>query len=58
MGVMSCRFKAIYAMFWLTTTKAQRWDYFILAARGLLAYTFISYGYGKLTGGQFGLTAD
>lgn len=38
------------------TTKAHLWDYFILTARVLLAYTFIDYGYGKLTGGQFGLT--
>lgn len=34
------------------------WDYFILVSRFLLAYTFIHYGYGKLTnGGQFGITA-
>lgn len=37
-------------------TKAQLWDYFILTARFLLAYTFIHYGYAKLVGGQFGLT--
>lgn len=36
--------------------KAKLWDYFILSARVLLAYTFIGYGYAKLTGGQFGLT--
>ena len=35
----------------LNTSKAQLWDYFILAARVLLAYTFIQYGYAKLTGG-------
>ena len=40
-----------------STTKGWFWDYFILAARSLLAYTFISYGYHKLVGGQFGLTA-
>lgn len=38
-------------------TRAQAWDYFILAARVLLAGTFISYGYAKLAGAQFGLTA-
>jgi uncharacterized membrane protein YphA (DoxX/SURF4 family) len=37
--------------------RAQLWDYFILAARVLLASTFISYGYSKLTDSQFGLTA-
>ncbi len=40
-----------------TFTRAQLWDYFILAARVLLAGTFISYGYAKLTGAQFGLSA-
>lgn len=35
--------------------KAQVWDYFILAARLLLAWTFLQYGYSKLTGEQFGL---
>ena len=37
-------------------TKAKYWDYFILSARVLLAFTFIGYGYAKLTGRQFGLT--
>jgi uncharacterized membrane protein YphA (DoxX/SURF4 family) len=37
--------------------KAQLGDYFILAARVLLAGTFISYGYSKLVGSQFGLNA-
>ena len=41
----------------LNATSARLWDYFILATRVLLAYTFINYGYSKLTGGQFGLTA-
>ena len=36
--------------------KARFWDYFILSARVLLAWTFINYGYAKLMGGQFGLT--
>lgn len=32
------------------------WDYFILVARFLLAYTFVGYGYSKLSdGGQFGI---
>jgi len=35
--------------------KARYWDYFIVAARCLLAINFLVYGYGKLTGGQFGL---
>lgn len=38
-----------------TLTSAQLRDYFVLAARVLLAYTFISYGYAKLNDGQFGL---
>jgi uncharacterized membrane protein YphA (DoxX/SURF4 family) len=38
--------------------KEKFWDYFILVSRFLLAYTFIDYGYGKLTdGGQFGISA-
>ncbi len=37
-------------------TKAQLWDYFILTARVLLAFTFLNYGHAKLVGGQFGLT--
>jgi uncharacterized membrane protein YphA (DoxX/SURF4 family) len=40
-----------------TTSTARYWDYFILTARVLLAVTFISYGYSKLSGGQFGITA-
>ena len=36
-------------------SKAQVWDYFILAARLLLAWTFLQYGFSKLTGEQFGL---
>jgi uncharacterized membrane protein YphA (DoxX/SURF4 family) len=38
-------------------TKAQLWDYTILAARVLLAGTFLSYGWAKLSNGQFGITA-
>jgi len=40
------------------TSKEKYWDYFILIARILLAYTFISYGYGKLTGTQFGVSPE
>jgi len=36
--------------------KAKYWDYFILAARFLIGWTFLRYGYSKLTDGQFGLT--
>jgi uncharacterized membrane protein YphA (DoxX/SURF4 family) len=39
------------------TTKAQLWDYTILAARVLLAGTFLVYGSAKLVDGQFGLSA-
>ena len=35
--------------------KQKHFDYFILCARVLLAWTFLSYGYGKLTHNQFGL---
>ena len=35
----------------LGTTKNRLWDYFILAARLLLAHVFISYGCRKLVGG-------
>ena len=38
-------------------TRVQAWNYFVLAARVLLAGTFISYGYAKLMGAQFALTA-
>lgn len=34
------------------------YDYFILCARFLLAWTLLSYGWGKLTGEQFGITAE
>ena len=39
------------------TTKAQLWDYTILAARVLLAGTLLIYGSAKLVDGQFGLSA-
>ncbi len=38
-----------------TARNARLWDYFILAARVLLGWTFIGYGYAKLGNGQFGL---
>jgi len=36
--------------------KQKLWDYFILCARVLIAWTFLSYGWGKLTDGQFGIS--
>ena len=38
--------------------KARYWDYFILVARFLLAYTFIGYGFSKLSIGQFGISPE
>jgi len=38
------------------TPSAKYWDYFILAARFLIGWTFLRYGISKLTEGQFGLT--
>ncbi|MCD0477994.1 hypothetical protein LPB90_05970 [Chryseobacterium sp. LC2016-29] len=38
--------------------KKRYWDYFILAARFLLAFTFINYGYSKLVDGQFGVSSN
>lgn len=38
--------------------KSKAWDYFILIARFLLGWTFLRYGYGKLTEGQFGVTEE
>lgn len=34
------------------------WDYFILCARVLIAWTLFGYGWSKLTGGQFGVSAS
>jgi len=39
-------------------TNTRQWDYFILVSRFLLAWTFLRYGYSKLTGGQFGLKPE
>jgi len=39
-------------------TKRQMWDYFILIARALLAWTLLKYGWSKLTEGQFGVTEE
>lgn len=36
--------------------KAKFWAYFILTARFLLAFIFFSYGYSKLSVGQFGIS--
>lgn len=38
--------------------KKRYWDYFILVARFLLAFTFIKYGYSKLVDGQFGVSSS
>lgn len=38
--------------------KKRYWDYFILIARFLLAFTFINYGYSKLVDGQFGVSSN
>ena len=38
--------------------KAKFWDYLILCARVLIAWTLIGYGWSKLTGNQFGLSAE
>lgn len=40
----------------MNVQKEKLWDYFILTARFLLAWTFARYGYSKLVGGQFGLS--
>jgi len=37
-------------------SKEKGWDYFILVARFLIGWTFLSYGFSKLTGGQFGIS--
>ena len=37
-------------------SKDKIWDYFILTSRFLLAYIFLSYGYSKLAGSQFGIS--
>ena len=37
-------------------TKEKTWDYFILVARCLIGFIFVSYGYSKLFDGQFGIT--
>jgi len=39
-------------------SKEQLLDYFILVARVCLAYTLINYGWGKLTGDQFGVSDE
>lgn len=38
--------------------KKRYWDYFILTAKFLLAFTFINYGYSKLVDGQFGVSSN
>lgn len=39
-------------------TKTKFFDYFILSCRVLLAWTFLNYGWNKLTGNQFGISED
>lgn len=39
-------------------TSSKYWDYFILVARFLLGWTFLRYGYGKLTAAQFGIREE
>lgn len=41
----------------MTEKKQKLWDYFILCARVLIACTLLSYGWSKLTEGQFGISA-
>lgn len=51
--------KPIDMMNWLKNIPTEKyWDYFILAARFLLGWTFLRYGYSKLTGGQFGVSEE
>ncbi|MNK62054.1 hypothetical protein D3C87_812220 [compost metagenome] len=42
----------------MTVKKEKLWDYFILCARVLLAWTLLSYGWSKLNDGQFGISAE
>ncbi len=42
----------------MTTKQAQLYDYFILSARVLIAWTLMSYGWSKITVGQFGISAE
>jgi uncharacterized membrane protein YphA (DoxX/SURF4 family) len=42
----------------MTEKKQKLWDYFILCARFLIAWTLLHYGWSKLTDGQFGITAE
>jgi uncharacterized membrane protein YphA (DoxX/SURF4 family) len=39
-----------------SVSKEKYWDYFILGARFLIGWTFLSYGYSKLADGQFGIS--
>lgn len=42
----------------MTEKKQKLWDYFILCARFLIAWTLLRYGWSKLTDGQFGITVE
>lgn len=37
-------------------TQSRYWEYLIIVSRFLLAFIFLTYGFGKLTGGQFGIS--
>lgn len=39
-----------------TANREKYWEYFILVARMLLAWTFLDYGLSKFTGNQFGIS--
>ncbi|MBP7500383.1 MAG: DoxX family membrane protein, partial [Chryseobacterium sp.] len=42
----------------MTVKKEKLWDYLILCARVLLAWILLSYGWSKVNGGQFGISAE
>lgn len=42
----------------MTEKQQKLYDYFILCARALLGFMLINYGWGKLTDGQFGISAQ
>jgi uncharacterized membrane protein YphA (DoxX/SURF4 family) len=47
-----------YSIKTMTIKQEKIWDYFILCARVLIAWTFLRYGWSKLTDNQFGLTTQ
>jgi len=42
----------------MKVNKQKLWDYFILCARFLIAWTLLGYGWSKLSEGQFGISAE